>query len=262
MNTNTEIQPLLDHVIPWMLVMFRLAGVFFMAPLLTSVNIPRQYKALLVIMLSAAVYPMVRANLAGPVRVDLWGLIPLIVGESLIGLAMGAIAAIPLLSLEMSGVLMGQSMGLGLARVYNPEADFDADVLGQFLYYIGAGIFVAMGGLERLLGGIIESFTRVPLGGFATDKAPLDLLTGTLASGFELAVRVAAPVTGIVLLLVIVIGVMGKTMPQINVMSVGFAVKIVAGLAMLTLALYTVGHVVGDEIAATLQGVLHWVRGL
>jgi flagellar biosynthesis protein FliR len=73
---------------------------------------------------------------------------------------------------------------------------------------------------------------------------------------------VAAPVTGIVLLLVIVIGVMGKTMPQINVMSVGFAVKIIAGLAMLTLALYAVGNAVGDDVAATLTNVLRWVRGL
>src|ERR1044071_9027441 len=165
MEPQSDIQPLLDHVVPWMLVMFRLAGAFFMAPMLTSISIPRIYKALLVIMLSAAVYPIVRPTLTGPVRMDLWGLVPMIVSESLIGLAMGAIASIPLLSLEMSGVLMGQSMGLGLAKVYNPEADFDADVLGQFLYYIGAGIFIALGGLEMLLGGIIESFTRVPLGG-------------------------------------------------------------------------------------------------
>ncbi len=161
MEPGSNIQPLLDHVIPWMLVMFRLAGVFFMAPILTSVQIPRVYKALLIIMLSAAIYPIVRPSLVGPVRVDVWGLIPLIVSESLIGLAMGTIASIPLMSLEMSGVLMGQSMGLGLARVYNPEADFDADIIGQFLYYIGAGIFIALGGLELLMGGIIESFTRV-----------------------------------------------------------------------------------------------------
>src|SRR5882724_6848864 len=217
MEPHTDIQPLLDHAIPWMLVMFRLAGVFFMAPVLTSVNIPRVYKALLIIMLSAAVYPIVRPTLTGPIRIDLWGLVPLIVGESLIGLAMGAVAAIPLMSLEMSGVMMGQSMGMGLARVYNPEADFDADVIGQFLYYIGAGIFIAMGGLELLMGGIIESFRHVPLGGFSAQRAPLDLLAGTLASGFELAIRVAAPVTGIVLLLVIVFGVVGKTMPQVNI---------------------------------------------
>src|SRR5439155_21370181 len=104
-------------------------------------------KALLVFMLAAAVYPIVQPSLAAVPRLnhtDVFGLVPLILGESLIGLTIGAIAAIPLMSLEMSGVLMGQSMGLGLARVYNPEADFDADVLGQFLYYIGAGVFVAL----------------------------------------------------------------------------------------------------------------------
>src|SRR4051812_33551431 len=196
-DNSSDLAPLLAHLVPYTLVMFRLAGVFVMAHLLTNVMIPAKYKALLVAMLAAAIYPIVQPRLMIPSSMDLFGLVPLIVGESLIGLAMGAIAAIPLMSLEMSGVLMGQSMGLGLARVYNPEADADADVLGQFLYYVGGGIFVALGGLERLVGGIIESFSRVPLGGFAAGRAPLELFTATLASGFELAIRVAAPVTGI-----------------------------------------------------------------
>jgi flagellar biosynthetic protein FliR len=249
-------------VIPYTLVVFRLAGVFIMAPLLSNVSIPRKYKALLVFMLAAAVFPVIQPSLVAPARTDLFGLLPLILGESLIGLAIGGIAAIPLLSLEMSGVLMGQSMGLGLARIYNPEADFDTDVLGQFLFYLGAGVFVSIGGLELLLKGIIDSFGNVPLGGFAVDRTPLALLTGVLSSGLELAVRVAAPVTGIVLLLVIVFGAIGKTMPQINIMSVGFAIKIIAGLAMLTVALYAVRNAVGDQITGTLDEVLRWVRAL
>jgi len=261
-QTSPDISPLLAHVVPYTLVMFRIAGVFIMAPLLTSVVVPARYKALLILMLSAAVYPLVNQGLAIPAGVDLLGLVPLIVGESLIGFAIGGIAAIPLLSLEIGGVLMGQSMGFGLARVYNPEADFDTDILGQLLFYVGAGIFVAFGGLELLVGGVIRSFSHVPIGGFRAAMTPLDLLVNVMSSGFELAIRVAAPVTAIVLLLVIVFGVVGKTMPQINIMSVGFAIKILAGLTMLAMAIYAMRDAIGDEASGGVDRVLAWVSSL
>jgi flagellar biosynthesis protein FliR len=262
MDGMPNLNPLLGHVLPCTLVVFRLAGVFMMAPLLTNTMLPRRYKALLVMMLGAAVYPIVQPVLEVPANLDMFGLLPLIVTESLIGLVMGAIASIPLLSMEMAGVIMGQSMGMGLAKVYNPEADFDADVLGQFLYYIGAAVFVAMGGLEKLFGGIIESFRNVPLGSFAVSRTPLDLLTGTLASGFELAIRVSAPVVGIVMLIVVVFGAIGKTMPQLNVMSVGFAIKSIAGIAITAAAIYTIQGAVGDEVSSVLSNVTQWLRGL
>lgn len=255
-----DLNPLLDQVVPYTLVMFRLAGVFLLAPLLSSLTIPRTYKALLIFMLSAALFPAVRAAAPTlPADLDLFGLVPLIVLEGLVGLAMGGIAAIPLLSLEMAGVLIGQNMGLGLAKVYNPEADFEADVLGQFLFYIGASIFVCVGGLEQLFVGILHSFTTTPICGFTAAHTPLDLLVSTLSSGFELAIRVSAPVTGIVLVLIVVMGLIGKTMPQLNVMSVGFAIKIIAGLAMLAASLYAVRDAVGDEIIRTLGNIARWV---
>jgi len=258
-----DLNPLLASVVPYTLVVFRLAGVFVMAPLLVNILIPRRFKALLVIMLSAAVFPIVSPTLTmAAVPVDLFGLLPLIVTEALIGVAIGGIAAIPLLSLEMAGIIAGQNMGLGLAKVYNPEADFETDILGQLIYYIGAGVFVAMNGLEKLLGSVMDSFKFVPLGGFQVSRTPLDLFVGTLSSGFELAIRVSAPVTGIVLLIVVVFAVVGKTMPQLNVMSVGFAIKIIAGLLMLTFALYAVRDAVGDELARVLSNINQWVHSL
>jgi flagellar biosynthetic protein FliR len=255
-----DLNPLLDHAVPYTLVMFRLAGVFLLAPLLTSLTIPRIYKALLLFMLAAALYPAVQsAAPAIPRDLDLFGLVPLVVMESLIGLAIGGIAALPLLSLEMAGVLIGQNMGLGLAKVYNPEADFESDVVGQLIYYIGATIFLCMGGLELLFAGIMKSFTTIPLGGFAVSQTPLDLFVATLTSGFELAVRISMPVTAIVMLVIVVMGLIGKTMPQLNVMSVGFAIKIIAGTAMLAASLYAIQGAVGDEITRTLAEVLRWV---
>ncbi|CAG0999742.1 Flagellar biosynthetic protein FliR [Phycisphaerales bacterium] len=262
METTDSLSVLIAHVIPFTLVLFRLAGVFLMAPILTSTMIPTKFRALLATVLAVAAYPMVAPVLTAPAEIDLFGLLPLIACEAMIGLCVGALAAIPLLSLELSGVMMGQSIGFGLARVYNPESDVDTDLLGQLLLMVATGVFVAVGGIESLFGGIVRSFERVPVGSVGAGQAPLDLFLGVLASGCDLGLRVAMPVVGSTLLLVIVLGVVGKTMPQINIMTVGFAIKIFAGLCVLALAMVAVREIVGTATDDAIDRSLAWLQSL
>lgn len=253
---------LLQHAAPFTLVMARLAGVFVAAPILMSTMVPRQYRALLVFMLAVALYPMVWPEVKAPAVTDLFALAGLVVSEGLIGLSMGAIAALPLMSLEMAGVVAGQSMGFGLSRVYNPESNEDTDLIGQLLMFLGTTAFVAMGGLELLISSVVSSFHNVPVGAFGTKDVPLSMFVGVLSSGFELAMRVSAPVTAISMLLLVVFAVIGKTMPQLNIMSVGFIAKILAGVLMLALAIYAVNNAVWEEFGTVLEGVRRWVAGL
>lgn len=253
MTDAPDITPLLAHVVPYTLVLFRLAGVFLAAPMLTSAMIPRKHRALIAAMLAASIYPGVAGSLRAPASVDLFGLVPLVLGEGLIGFAIGAIAALPLAAMELAGAICGHEMGFGLARVYNPETDADTELLGQLLYYIAFGAFLAMGGFEAIFATLLATFSRIPVGGFGASDTPLDLFVGVLQGGFDLALRVSAPVTGIVLLIAIVLGVIGKTVPQINVLSIGFTIKIMGGLIMLALSIYAIGSVSGDLIAGTMR---------
>ena len=205
----SNFEALIQHAVPWTLVVFRTAGLFAMTPLLSSVLVPARYKALLSVMLAAAAYPMLRVGApVGPIATDAFGIAGLVAGEALIGFSIGAIAAIPLLMLEMAGVLAGTSMGLGLARVYSMEADGDTDVLGQMLFFIGASIFLAVGGLESLFMAVLASFEHIPPGSIGAGNAPLDTLVAVLASGFEMGFRVSLPVVGIVMLLIVILGVL------------------------------------------------------
>ncbi|GJQ28163.1 MAG: flagellar biosynthetic protein FliR [Phycisphaerae bacterium] len=262
MNLPDSLEPLLAHVIPFTLVLFRLAGVFVMAPVLTSTMIPLKVKALLAASLAVAAYPLVAPSLVAPAETDVFGLLPLVASEALIGLCVGALAATPLLFLELGGAIMGQSVGFGLARVYNPESDIDTDLLGQLLLMLATGAFIATGGLETLFTGIVGSFARVPLGGMDAGQTPLDLFLGVMASGCDLGMRVAMPVVGSTLLLVVVMGVLGKTMPQINIMTVGFAAKVLAGLAVLMFALVAIREVAGEACGEAVADAVAWVQSL
>lgn len=259
-KTSPAILELLSQLAPFLLTVFRLAGLFLFAPVLASPIVPARHRVLLVFMLGAALHPTVSPTIpAGLLPLDVVGAAPLLLREALIGFVVGVIAAIPMLSLEMSGVIAGQQMGLGLARVYNPETDAESDVLGQMLYTIALGGFLACGGIESLGSCVIDSFRTIPVGGLDLAVLPIDVVTSALSSGFELAIRVTTPISGAVLLMTILLGVIGKTMPQINIMSVGFTFKILAGLAALVAGIYAVGDATGGALDDALRTAQAWV---
>jgi len=256
------LEPLLRHVVPFMLVVFRMAGLLLFTPVLANKSMPRQFRVMLAVMFGAAIYPVLPGAAQIEPNIDLAGLVPLIVSELLIGVVIGFLAGLPVLAMDMSGFLMGHQMGLSLGRVYNPDVGSDTDVFGQVLMYVGLGTFVALGGLEAVYVTLATTFRNVPVGSFAMDRVPLDAIVGVIASGVELAVRVAAPVLAIVFMLMIALGFVMKTMPQINVMSVGFTLKILFGIAMLAASLTAMKRATSDEIERVMWMVVNWGRSL
>lgn len=249
---------ILPHVPVFALVFARLAGLFIFAPVLGSPIIPVRIKVLLSIAMAAAVYASIDLHREVPMRLDLVSLAPAMLLESLLGIGVGMIASLPLVAAQMGGLLMGQQMGLGLGSVYNPTIDTEVDIVGQILFYLALAVFLVMGGLDRMVGAVVGSFARVPLGGFAPEDTPLDLMTGLLASGFELASRVAAPVLCVILLETIAVGLIMKTAPQINILSFGFPVRILLAAAALYGSLAAVDLAITTEIEDAMRLAVQW----
>src|SRR6185436_6921163 len=104
----------------------------------------------------------------------------------------------------------------------NPALDSEGTVIGDMLMYIAIAVFIAAGGLEAMLGALVGSFGRVPVSDVAAWPAgdlggAVGLLGGIIGSGFEFALRVAAPVLCIILVETVGAAVIMKTMPQINI---------------------------------------------
>ncbi|MEX2219880.1 MAG: flagellar biosynthetic protein FliR [Phycisphaerales bacterium] len=253
-------EPILSHVVPFMLVVARLGGLFLLAPILGNRFLPAKFRALLVVMLAAAVYPGLSSTVQHLPETTLLTLAPLIVTETLIGFTIGFIACLPIMCLDLAGYVMGHQMGLGLARVYNPHTAMDTDILGQLLMFIALGTFIALGGLEVLFVSLLSTYQGVPIGGVGGGVAPLDLVVGVLSSGVEMAARVAAPVVCIVFLLMISMGFIMKTMPQINILSVGFTVKILFGVGMVAAAIGSMHGAIQGELERVLNVVLDFGR--
>ena len=253
------IESILSHGVPFFLVLTRITGLFLFTPLLASRSIPTQFKALLSFMFAIAIYPFVPLQ-ALPETVDLYSLAPMLFTELLIGLVIGLIAGIPMMAIQMGGYVMGYQMGLSLAQSFNPELDTNSSVIGQLLFFMSIFIYISVGGFETIFIILTDAFHTIASGTFVFSATPLDMLTEVLNSGFELAIRVAAPIMGVVSMLMIAMGFIMKTMPQINIMSIGFSIQILAGLSILALLIGSVAIVSGDEMVHTLELINTWVQ--
>lgn len=254
----TNIESILAHGIPFLMVLARISGLFLFTPMLTSTTFPTVYKALLSFMFAIAIYPFVPLATL-PETIDLVALAPMLFTELLIGVIIGLVAGIPMMAIQMGGYIMGYQMGLSLAQSFNPELDTNSSVVGQLLFFMSIFIYISVGGFETIFMILADSFHTIGSGTFSAGDMPLELLLNVLSSGFELAIRVASPIIGVVSMLMIAMGFIMKTMPQINIMSIGFSIQILGGLGILTILIGAVAMVAGDEMVHVLDLINSWV---
>lgn len=247
---------LYQHVAPFMLLLARVGGLFIFAPVLSSPMIPPRIKSLLLFMLALAMYPLI-----GPITGPDPGVFKLglaVAGEALIGLTLGFLAALPMYAAQLGGQLMDHQIGLGLAAVYNPALDAEGTVISDLILNISVAVFICLGGLDALFIGVAHTLSHTPVGAAGLFNSPLQLVVSLVSSGFELALRIAAPVLGVITLETVAAAILSKTMPQINILSIGFALKIGAGLIALIAALTPIGGAIMDAIQHSSNSMLEW----
>lgn len=246
-----------EHVAPFLCTLSRMAGLFIFAPIIGSRLIPARVRALLALTMTAAVYPFAPTH-AEPIRLDLVSLAPVMATETLIGLSIGLIAALPIICVQMGGQLMSQQMGLHTGDLFNPAIELGGDIVGQILMYLALAAFVSMDGLEAMHASLVATFERVPIGGFRPEQTPLDLFVALVVSGTELAFRVAAPVTALMLLESLAMGFLMKTSPQFNILSFGFPVKILLGVMALLASLAFIATAISIDVEHTIVSIMRW----
>jgi flagellar biosynthetic protein FliR len=186
-------------------------------------------------MLALLVCPMHRVSLS---QTDFLPLAFAIGKESALGLAMGATLTILFSSLQIAGQLIAQTSGLSLAESYDPSQDETVPVFSQLLDQLGLAVFVLLGGHRQALHALLDSFTTMPPGKAELSPDLLMAMTEVLSTSCALGIRVAAPVMLAMLVSNLVLGLVSRALPQLNMMNMGLGINAI--LAVLVLAL-TIG---------------------
>lgn len=208
----------------FVMVASRLGAMIMMQPLFGALWVSVRLRALFVMGLAALVTPFVEIHGDLP---DTPGGLALAMGaEILLGLLMGLAVRICFLGLQMGGQLVAQESGLAFGQVADPSTGARQSVLSTFYVQLGAVVYLIVGGHRILVAACLDSFRTIPLlGEGGTFLAGAELLVGALAVGVEMAVRVAAPTVLTLFLVNIAMGFVARTVPQINIATVGFSLK-------------------------------------
>jgi len=257
----------LFSIVPvYAMVFFRIAGMMIFAPLFGSGRIPRRVKVLMTAILAFSIAGAVPAPAAMPAT--MWELTVGIAGEMAFGLAMGLAMSLTFIAVQWAGEIIGQQMGFNLAAVFDPQFGAQGSLVGDLMYMLALVIFLCLPaefggpGHHALLRGVRDSFDSLPLLSLGVNMSLLELLFGLLQTTTTLALQLAAPILVTMLVVDLSLGLIGKTMPQFNIMTTGTTLRSVVGMIVLILGIALTGTVVRDALVNAMNIVrLTYIHG-
>ncbi len=235
------------------LVVARVGGVALGVPMLSSSQIPQLVKAWFIATFSLAIFPLIAPML--PSSLTLGQMLVGMVGEFVVGIVIGLGASLLFHAAEVAGKIVSHQAGLALGEVANPVYDGSMTMLDQVWFFAVLMFFLAMRGHLAVMQILIASFEHIPPMTMVIDASLADFTAGLLQSVFETAMRLAGPGILALLLTSLVMGFLTRTMPQLNVLSVGFSVKIAAGLFIVAITITLSDELMADAILDGLEQV-------
>jgi len=211
----------------FLLVLARVGGIFTTAPIFSNVHVAPHVRVAIALCLAFVFLPMARCEAAS---LDWLAFALMIAKEAMVGLVMGFLAALIFAAIQMAGAFIDLQLGFGFAQVVDPMNREHNAVLGQFQNLVATLLFLGVNGHHLMLRGLAESFNMLPLGEMAMSPGLAGGMTNMFASIFLAALKIGAPVVGVVFLTDVALGILARTVPQLNVFVVGLPAKLTVGL--------------------------------
>ena len=221
------------------LILIRVSAIIMTIPVLGDASVPARVKIGLALLMAMLLYPVAGRNLVTP-SFDIFSLFIRIIGEVLIGVMIGFTARVLLAAIQLAGQLIGFQMGFSIVSVIDPTSNMEISVIAQFQYLVALLLFLVMDGHHIFLYAVADSIRILPPLTFHFSGPLLSALITMMGKLFVVAIRVGAPVVAILFFVSIGLGLVARTVPQINVFVVGFPLQIAIGLigVGLTLSLF------------------------
>ncbi len=241
-----------NQFLVFLLVLTRVSGLLVLAPAWGSRVVPVRVRALLALALALIIGPLLwDSTWAAPG--NLVHLLILVGCEFTVGLALGLAVHIYFAGLELAGQMMGQMSGMFLAEVVSPTYDASVSVFSELLHTLMLTVFVVAGGHQYLLDALIQTFQRMPPGQVHFSGSLMATLTHIITFSFTMGLQIAAPVMVALLLSILILGLLSRTLPQLNILAVGFSVNPTVMLGALLLSLGVIARVFHDQSFAAID---------
>ena len=226
-----------NHAAVFLLLLTRVSGLFIVAPFFGSMNVPQKIRVSTAVAVSFAIFPAVDAMGAVSAPATVLGFAIAVVRELFIGWLIGFVAYVSFAAINMAGKMMDMQVGFSIVNVMDPTSGQQIPLIGSFLYNLGLIVFVVTNGHHVLLSSLVGSFTAVPLLALDPNMSLVELIARFTVGIFSTGVQIAIPVTFAVLMTNVGLGILARTMPQLNIFVVGVPMHIIVGLSVLSIVI-------------------------
>jgi len=234
-----------EKILGFMLVVSRVSAFFLVMPVFSWKSIPLRVKIPMMVLLSFF-FSMLTALPAEAKGATLLEAGLMISNEALYGLAFGLMAVFLFSAVKLGGRIIGRQMGLARAKIMDPLTGQKSQPLSSLLEIIFIIMFLSADGHHLLLMMISRSYNAFPLGGTPDISG---LTNGVVASGaimFKAALRLAAPMLAVFLMLMVVLAVVARMVPQMNILFISLPLRVGLGLMMATVFLPLISKFVSE----------------
>ena len=232
-------------VTTFFLLFIRWSALLAFLPVFNSTTIPNTIKATFVVWFTFITFPMVPLITFEPTINNVF---LAIINEATFGFFTGIAIQIVFMILSFTGELISFVMGLTMANIVDPSSGQQTPVMGQFFNIVAITIFLAINGHHLMLLLIAKSLHSMPFGEFFEMRHMGEYLMMEMGRFFVLGFSLAFPILAISLLSDIIFGMIMKSMPQFNLLVVGFPIKIGLSFAVITAILGSMMFMFKKEI--------------
>lgn len=220
------------QIIAFALVLLRLLAFFFASPIIGTQNVPIPVKILLSIVLAVVLFPIVSFQNVDMIRIS-DDVLFLAIRELFIGLFLGFLMRSFFFAISVAGEIISVSMGLGAAQVFNPTLGSQSNVIEQFQVAIATLFFFSLNGHHWFIQGMATSFELAPVSALAVKYQGFAMISNVIQDVVLIGLKISAPILISMFLANVAMGVVGRAVPQINVLVTSLPVQILLGLAVL-----------------------------
>lgn len=218
----------------FVIVLSRSSGIFLLSPFFGSMNVPVMFRALTALTFTFILCPLlIKTNFIElPSTVIMF--LAMIVEEMFIGWLIGFVSFVSFAAINLAGKVMDMQVGFAIVNVMDPTSGQQIPLIGSFLYNLAILIFIITNGHHMIISALAESFRLIPMLSMHYSDSFVDVMVNITTVIFITGMKIAMPVTFAILLTNVGLGILARTMPQMNIFVVGIPMHIMIGIFMLS----------------------------
>lgn len=225
---------ILSYLPTFLLIFMRMTGLFILSPVFGRRNVPAYVKIGVSFMMAVVLLntvPLQSMDMINNIWLYAWTLFK----ELLIGMAIGYITTLAFSAILIAGQIIDFQIGFGMVNAFDPVNEVSVPIVGNLVNLISLLVFFGLDGHHVLISILFDSYKTLPVGRFSIKPDILWYILNVFVQAFIWAIKLAIPLMAVLLLTEVMLGILSRAFPQMNVFVMGMPLRLMIGLIMLLL---------------------------